>query len=128
MVAIHELARQKEGPAICNSDGYLMKYSVMNELLWSILEEVFEYNRELFPKDVGLIDDIRTMISINRSLRRSSDSRAIKMRVAKSDIDTVARWRKVHNAKGKQPGEEMHIGYSAQNLLNNCFKCYTYKM
>ena len=50
------------------------------------------------------------------------------MGVKKEDIDIVKRWRSVQILQGQAPGEEMHIGYAEQELLNRCFKRCTYSM
>ena len=125
---VHKDAGIKEGPAICDEDGYLLSYSAMNELFWQVLDEVYDVSPDLFPKDVTSSEDIRIKINIYRSLRRSSDSQAIRQGVSNDDISIVARWKKKHAAKGKAAAEVMHINYADQELLNECFARYTSNM
>jgi hypothetical protein len=128
LVFVHDQAGRVEGPAICDEEGYLLSFPAMNELFWQVLEEVFLEDSNLFPKAIATVDDIPEKINIYRSLRRSSDSRAIKMGVNETDIQIVARWKKKHASKGKAPSEAMHINYAEQELLNECFQRYTQKM
>ena len=102
-----------------------MSNTAMNELLWATLEEIYFEDPDSFPKDIRSVDDIQTHINIYRSLRRSSNSRAISKGVKKTDIDIVERWRNEDGSKGKAPSEAMHIGYAEQELLNECFERYT---
>lgn len=128
LMVVHQLAGRQEGPAICDSRGFILNNQDMNELFWSILEEVYSEKPELFPKDISSKVDIRSSINIYRTLRRSSNSQAISMGVKKEDIDIVERWRNVQVSQGKAPGEAMHIGYAEQELLNRCFERYTSSM
>ena len=128
LIFVYEQAGRVEGPAICDKDGYLLSFSAMNKLFWQVLEEIFIKDPHLFPKDIVSIEDISEKINIYRSLRRSSDSQAIKAGVSEADISIVARWKKKQASKGKAPSEAMHINYADQELLNECFKRYTQKM
>ena len=122
LIFVHEQAGRVEGPAICDKDGYLLSFSAMNELFWRVLEEIFRKDPHLFPKDIVSVEDISEKINIYRSLRRSSDSQAIKAGVSETDISIVARWKRKHASKGKAPSEAMHITYAEQELLNECFE------
>ena len=119
LIFVHEQAGRVEGPAICDKDGYLLSFSAMNELFWQVLEEIFIKDPHLFPKDIVLVTE---KINIYQSLRRSSDSQAIKAGVSETDISIVARWKKKQASKGKAPSGAMHINYAEQELLNECFK------
>ena len=128
LIAVHTEAGRTEGPAICDTDGYLMSNTAANELFWTALEEVYWEAPDSFPKDIRSVKDIKTHINIYRSLRRSSNSRAISEGVMKTDIDIVERWRNEQASKGQAPSEAMHIGYADQELLNKCFERYTRSM
>ena len=128
LIFTHEQAGRVEGPAICDEEGYLLSFSAMNKLFWEVLEEVFYKDPELFPKDITTVDDIQEKINIYRSLRRSSDSQAIKAGVKEADISVIARWRKKQASRGKAPSEAMHLNYAEQELLNKCFRRYTQSM
>ena len=122
LIFVHEQAGRLEGPAICDKDGYLLSFSAMNELFWQVLEEIFIKDPHLFPKDIVSIEDISEKINIYRSLRRSSDSQAIKAGVSETDISIVSRWKRKQASKDKAPSDAMHINYAKQELLNECFK------
>ena len=62
----------------------------MNNCFWQLLEEIWESGQQsLFHSGVLSQDDIREKYNINRSGRRSSESRATAMRVAPGDRDTI---------------------------------------
>lgn len=128
LLRIHELAGREDGPAICDSDGFLMNTSDMNECMWEILEDIYEIAPEMFPTVIIEKDQIRDMINIDRSGRRTSESRALSKRVAADDREIVNRWSSIERAKGKAPSEPMRIAYAQQYLLDECFRRYTSAM
>ena len=80
-------------------------------------------NSELFPREIKTSSDIRERIGIYRTMRRSSDSRAISKGVKEPDIDIVYRWSTKHTTGGKGPSKKLRIGYSDQELvLEECFR------
>ena len=128
LLFIHQEANRIDGPAICEDDGYLMSNSAMNDLFWTILEELYEEDSDDFPNAISSIEDIRSLINIYRTMRRTSNSRALAKKVGESDIKIIQRWRNLQTSRGKAPGEEMQVHYAEQELLNECFRRYTYAM
>ena len=49
LVFIHQEASRIEGPAICDDDGFLMSNAAMNDLFWTILEELYVEDKDDFP-------------------------------------------------------------------------------
>ena len=64
----------REGPAICDFDGFVLSSSVMNKLFCTILEEIYGEDPDTFSKAVSSIKDIREMINIFKTLRRYFNS------------------------------------------------------
>eukprot|EP00980_Cylindrotheca_fusiformis_P024834 scaffold12553_cov76-Cylindrotheca_fusiformis.AAC.5 len=129
LLAIHQRAGRNIGPAFCDTDGFLMPTSRMNQYLWEVLESLFETEaKELFPKAIMSLDDIQEKIEVDRSPRRSSDSRATSKRVAREDKDVINRWSERERAKGAAPIEKMSLHYADQELLDECFRRYTQAM
>jgi hypothetical protein len=130
LLRIHEEANREAGPAICDDEGFLLSSAVMSQHLWEVLEEIYdEPDREVpFPIAIGKRSDIRDLINLSRSPRRSSESRATKMDVSPDDKEIVNRWKRKADAKGKQPVEKLRIHYTDQELLDDNFKRYTWAM
>eukprot|EP00980_Cylindrotheca_fusiformis_P025576 scaffold14111_cov133-Cylindrotheca_fusiformis.AAC.3 len=129
LLAIHQQSGRHLGPAFCDSDGFLMPTARMNQYLWEALEHLFESElRDLFPKAITTLDDIQEKIEVDRSPRRSSDSRATSKRVAREDKDVINRWSQRERAKGAAPIEKMSLHYADQELLDECFRRYTQAM
>ena len=87
-----------------------------------------ERNREqkdLFPKKVTSVNDLKGMYQAFRSLRRSSDSHALNKKVAPTDIDIVNRWEGVESARGQRPGREMKYHYADVVLMLKPFLRYS---
>ena len=73
-------------------------------------------------------DEIAEHYQVFRSLRRSSDSRALEQRVKDSDIDIVNRWQKIEKAQGSRPTFQMKYHYAEVALLLEPFLRYTFAM
>jgi hypothetical protein len=130
LLRIHEEAHREAGPAICDDEGFLLSSAVMNQHLWEVLEEIYdEPDREVpFPIAIGKRGDIRDLINLSRSPRRSSELRATKMDVSADDKEIVNRWKRKADAMGKQPVEKLRIHYADQELLDDNFQRYTWAM
>ena len=125
LLLVHDQADRVEGPAICDENGFLLPSRTVNEGIWSILEEIYDEGGTEFPMAVKNREDIRALVDLDRSFRRSSESRATNMGVAEPDKDIVNRWSGNVRAKGKKPTEALSIHYADQHLLDNCFRRYT---
>jgi hypothetical protein len=58
-------------------------------MMHEILEELFESDRHMFPPAIKDLDTLRKSYQAFRTLRRTSDTRALEMKVARDDIDIV---------------------------------------
>lgn len=93
-----------------------------------ILEDLFESKRELFPKTIRDVEDIRENYQAFRSFRRTSTTRAQEERVNVDDINLVSRWHSIDKAAGKRPSFEMRFHYTQFELLVKPFLRYTNAM
>eukprot|EP00980_Cylindrotheca_fusiformis_P027728 scaffold22529_cov73-Cylindrotheca_fusiformis.AAC.2 len=110
LLAVHDRAGRVEGPAFCDREGFLLPTRRMNSFLWEALESIYDTEAAtLFPKAVRSVEDIQVMIEVDRSPRRSSDSRATAQRVSRDDRDVINRWSDRERAKGAAPVERMSL-------------------
>ena len=123
LLKVHEYFGREDGPAICDDNGYLMRTRDMNEMLWEIMEELYEEDTDLFPKSITSVEDVRTKIQLYRTMRRSSDSQALRKGVTESDVKLVNRWSSSETSG--TASSILYINYSQQDLLNDIFVRYT---
>ena len=103
-----------------------MKYSTMNFMLWEALEGLFETHSHLFPKVVDDPEKIKDLININRSMRRTSNSRATSAKVAIEDREVVERWtERVQQSRGQRTQVPLILYYTEHEELNDNFRRYT---
>ena len=89
------------------------------------LEDIFKTSGHLFPKTIKNRDNLKSSYHICRSLRRSSDTQALEMKVIGLDIDIVNRWVEVKAANGRKPSRLMKQQYANVTLLIKYFLRYT---
>ena len=118
----------RTGPLISDSTGQPLSTSEVNEMLHEALLHLYDEDRSSFPEQILHREMIPKHFQIFRSLRRSSDTRAIEMKIDTKDIDVVNRWRTVEEARGKRPSRPMHQHYAQLELLVDPFLRYTTKM
>jgi hypothetical protein len=117
-----------DGPAISKENGNLFSSRAIDDSLLEVLEDLFGSNRDLFPTKFETIQDLRKSYQVFRTLRRTSDTQALEMKVNKDDIDVVNRWAGVEKAQGRRPGREMRHYYADITLLLKPFQRYTQAM
>ena len=125
LVSVHATAGRTVGPAMCDAAGFLLTSRSVNEVIWNLLEELHDEGEVEFPIATKGKEDVRELIELDRSFRRSSESRATRMGVAEPDKDTVNRWSKEVKAKGKKPSEALSIHCADQHQLDDCFRRHT---
>ena len=125
LVTVLRIKNRTEGPAICDEDGFLLPSSDVNECLWEVLEDIYEQDTSLFPKDIRTSEDIREKIKINRSGRRSAESRAVDKGLKEMDYKVVNRWPSDYNAKGKSANHPLTLSYTDQARVSGCFRRFT---
>jgi hypothetical protein len=116
------------GPAISDINGRVFSHRVMNDALLEVLEELFDSHRELFPPSISSKEILRQRVQVFRTLRRTSDTRAIEKKVRQSDIDVVNRWKSLERADGNRPNRPMRQHYAELELLIGPFLRYTWAM
>jgi hypothetical protein len=81
------LANQEEGgtevPAISNKEGFLMSAAEIDKYFHAALICVLEVQPSLFPPDIRTPEDIKAKIQSFRSIRRSSNARAVDQAIPK---------------------------------------------
>ena len=98
----------------------------MNEMLWEIMEELYLEDPHLFLKSITCVENVLTKIQLFRSMRRSSDSQALRKGVSKTDVSLVNRW--TTSATTGTASSHLYINYSQQDLLNDIYIRYTIVM
>lgn len=116
------------GPLFSDWEGKVLTTGSLDRMLVEILEELFVEKPKLFPPSVKAKEDISDAYQVYRSIRRSSDSRALEQKVSESDIDIVNRWQKVEKAQGSRPTLQMKYHYASVEILLEPFLRYTYAM
>jgi hypothetical protein len=117
-----------DGPAISDLRGNILSHRSMNDSLLEVLEELFDTHRELFPASVVDKEVLRKRVQVYRTLRRTSDTRALEQKVAQSDIDVVNRWKALEQADGNRPHRAMRQHYAELELLLGPFLRYSWAM
>jgi hypothetical protein len=116
------------GPAISDLSGNVLSHRAMNDAMMEVLEELFDSHRELFPASIPDKETLRVRIQVYRTLRRTSDTRALEQKVDRSDIDVVNRWKALERANGNRPNRPMRQHYAELELLLGPFLRYTWAM
>ena len=102
------------GPAFGRADGYIDPMAKYDDVLHTFLKEVQAENNDLILET----DDVVKNYRFFRSFRKSAEGRA---RAAGLDSDmqnTMNRWKKVENARGRRPKFNMVDHYStARDLM-----------
>lgn len=118
----------KDGPAISDTQGFVMDASDIDDMLHTILLEILHSHPNLFPPEITTEEDIRQGYQCFRSFRRSSATRATEMKVAIADKEVVNRWSKVEKADGNKLNLQMHQHYTNFDDLLQPFLRYTSAM
>jgi hypothetical protein len=118
-----------DGPAITDSNGKVLSCSTLDDTLHEVLEELFVVRRELFPREIKTVEDLRARYHVFRSLRRASDTRALEKKVAGPDIDIVNRWNNEEAAKtSKKSKGPLKMHYAQISILIEPFLRYGWAM
>jgi hypothetical protein len=118
----------EDGPAISDERGRVLSHRALNDSLLEVLEDLFDSDRDLFPASIPDKETLRKRIQVYRTLRRTSDTRALEQKVAQSDIDVVNRWKALERADGNRPHRPMRQHYAELELLIGPFLRYTWGM
>jgi hypothetical protein len=126
------LANQKEGrldgPAVSNTAGFVLTSSEIDDMFHNALIRVLEVLPDLFPPDIQTPEDIKAKIQSFRSLRRSSNARAVNEAIAKIHVDTVNRWAQQERASDKKANLALNQYYAHIEELRPAFHAYTFGM
>ena len=128
LIDIKEKHGFTDGPAISDSLGVVHSIGSINDCLHDILDDLFENNNDLFPKHISDKEALHKSYQAFRTFRRTSDTRAIDMKVDNKDIDVINRWKAIEKAKGTRPNRPMRQHYAQLSLLIEPFLRYTKAM
>ena len=91
------------GPALCNSNGYMLERWIINGELHSALEKIQSNYEMMIPRSMN-VDE---RYNIYRSFRRGATTRAKEQGVDEPTIEMNNRWRKWQNKQGSLPNLPM---------------------
>jgi hypothetical protein len=129
LLAYKETKKVVDGPAMTDDKGVPHTCRDVDDMLHEVLEDIFDSDRDLFPPAIKDVETLRTAYQAFRTFRRTSDTRALEMKVARDDIDVVNRWQQVEKAQGRKlGGQAMRHYYADASLLVGPFKRYTWAM
>ena len=104
---------KRDGPAICDKEGYLLKASKMNSEFREQLAIVQARRPDLIKSTL----DVFEIYNVRRSLRRGSTSIAMREKVPQSIIDLVNRWSVREYSRGRSRGSSMRDYYTEIKLV-----------
>ena len=112
---------KRDGPAMCDADGYLIDSGMINREFREQLA-IVQTNR---PDLIKVSLDVFELYNIRRSLRRGSSSIARRERVDQQIIDLVNRWSVRENSRGRSRGSSMRDYYTEIKLVMNTILPYS---
>lgn len=124
LLSLCESEHRSHGPILAKEGGEGYSLKEMNEIFWIVLEELQEDRPELFGGPV----DIRDTYSLMRSLRRGSDTEAVRLKIDNKAIDLMHRWSTVESARGKQASMPMRDHYAQVCLLLDLYLDFSYPL
>ena len=89
--------------------------------------EIYETKKSLYPPSIGSVEEIEENYHCGRSLRRTSNTRAIEERMSNSDIDIVNKW-ELRGVQKKVAGQQMKHHYAQFDILLKPYLRYTQAM
>ena len=104
---------KREGPAICDEDGYLLKSAQINLEFRQQLAIVQNFRPDLIKETINVFD----IYNIRRSLRRGSTSIAMREKVPQPVIDLVNQWSIRKTSRGRSRGSSMRDYYTEIKLV-----------
>jgi hypothetical protein len=128
LIELKKVLGHVDGPSISDLNGKVLSHQALNKSLLEVLEELFDTRRELFPASIPDKEMLRQRVQIYRTLRQTSDTRALEQKVGQSDIDVVNRWKALERADGDRPHRPMRQHYAELELLIGPFLRYTRAM
>jgi hypothetical protein len=81
---------------------FVLTSSEIDDMFHNALIRVLAVLSDLLPPDIQTPEDIKAKIQSLRSLRRSSNARAVNKAIVKIHVDTVNRWAQQERAGAKK--------------------------
>ena len=116
------------GPAISDPKGFLLTSRDLDARFHEVLVEIFERDKSLFPPTITAYEDVVESYRVNRSLRRTANTRALEEKVTGTDIDLVSKWEQKGSSQRLINSQPMKHHYAQFDLILKPFLRYTYQM
>ena len=116
------------GPAISDSRGFLLPSWDIDTMFHDLLNELFEMDSSLSPPTVTSTEEVIDNYQVNRTLRLTTNTRALEEKVGEEDINLVSKWEQRGVGKKKLTAQPMKHHYAQFDLLLQPFMRYTYQM
>ena len=123
LVSTLKLEKKRDGPAICDEEGFVIKSSYMNEEFHKQLLKVQESHPGLIDPTLIVEDEY----NIRRSFRRGSVTTARENGVSKDTVDMINRWSKTEY-KGGRRGGSMRDYYTEMRMILKRILIYSSKL
>ena len=112
---------KKDGPAICDKDGYVVESGRMNQEFREQLAIVQSVRPDLIKPTINVFE----LYNIRRSLRRGSSSIARREQVPGTIIDLVNRWSLNEYSRGRNKGSKMRDYYTEIRMVMHTILPYS---
>ena len=112
---------KRDGPAMCDPEGYLIGSGKVNQEFQEQLVIVQTLRPDLIKASI----DVLELYNIRRSLRRGSSSIARRERVPQDIIDLVNRWSVREHSRGRSRGSSMRDYYTEIRLVMHTIQPYS---
>ena len=104
---------KRDGPAICDIDGFVIDSTKMNQEFREQLAIVQMYRPDLIKSNINVFE----LYNIRRSLRRGSSTIARREKVSSTVIDLVNRWSINEYSRGRSRGYRMRDYYTEIRMV-----------
>jgi len=111
-----------DGPVISNHEGVILSVKLVDDMIHTLLIDLFHHDSNLFPPSIDTIQKISTSYQCFRTFR------ATEMGISTNDVNTVNRWQDNQHGKRKKVANNMHQHYTQIDLLIKPFLRYTSQM
>ena len=112
---------KRDGPAICDRDGYVIDSGKLNQEFRDQLAVVQLHRPDLIKPSINVYE----LYNIRRSLRRGSLSIARRENVPGTIIDLVNRWSSNENCQGRYKGYRMRDYYTEIRMVMHTILPYS---
>jgi hypothetical protein len=113
-----------DGPAVSDKAGRVLTSRSLDDSLHEILGDLFVSQNDLFPPDIRTVEKLRECYHIFRTLRLTSNTRAVEMNVSETDRNVINRWEGKKKIGQKKSASTMSMYYTEFDQLIGPFVRY----